>query len=109
MWKETIYKVVLEIERIGAIMCRFVQRFLIFAIILMFAFFSYIYIDNLFSSNNGLYPDPRISHRRTNTLPTIAIYVKLYYLGVGLILLYNLVYNYVMAYRVGPGHPFNIH
>jgi hypothetical protein len=33
---------------------------------------------------------------------------KFLYLGIGLILFYNLVYNYVMTHQVGPGHPSNI-
>jgi hypothetical protein len=88
------------------------QKMLVFAVFGMFVFFSYLYIDDLFFSNAILYSNFNIQSPNPHihlTYHTVSINVKLFYLGLGLLFLYNLTYNYVMAYRVGPGYPLNIH
>lgn len=81
-------------EKFGSIACRVMQRFLVVLIFVLFFTFSYFYLSFLFSSM------PHIESLSTSH--------KAGFLITGLILLYNLVYNYVMANRVGPGYMKNL-
>ena len=52
MWQMRIIGLVNSVERIGSLMCRIGQKFLVLAIVIMFTIFSYCYVDDLFSSNS---------------------------------------------------------
>lgn len=72
-------------------------------VLLLFFVFFYFYLDDLFSGG-GNQQAVRVGTQENNT----SMSTKYIYLFVGVILLYNLIYNYVMTHRVGPGYPLNI-
>lgn len=81
-------------EKLGSSACRVMQRFLVLLIFVLFFTFSYFYLSYLF-------------HSLPHAEPLSELH-KGAFLMMGLLLLYNLVYNYVMANRVGPGYLKNL-
>lgn len=50
-WQMRFVALVTNVEKIGSLMCRIFQKFLVLAILGMFTIFSYCYVDDLFSAN----------------------------------------------------------
>lgn len=89
-------KIIDFVEGIASSICRILQRFLVILIFFLFAIFSFIYLENLFKITTIIHQDQ------------YSTAFKLTYLIVGVLILYNLVFNYVMANMIGPGFSTNI-
>ena len=81
------------IENFTSNFCRAVQYGLIVLVFGLLCLFSYLYIHQLEKAN------------KKNRLESYQLYL---YIGSGLWILYNIVFNYIMCYCTGPGHPSNI-
>lgn len=84
------------VESIASSICRVLQRFLVILIFFLFTLFSFIYLENLFKITTIIHQDHD------------DIGFKITYLIIGVLFLYNLVFNYVMANMIGPGFSSDI-
>ena len=89
--REAMLLIIDIIENFGSYMCRILQRVLVVLIFILFGVFSLFYLNRLFETQRRL---------------TASAFWAYYLIGVWI--LYNLVYNYVMAHRIGPGSPDQI-
>ena len=78
-----------QVEKVGTLACRALQRILVVLIFVLFFVFAYAYLHYLFVP---------VGHR--DPIPSEW---RMVYLGLGLWFFYNLIYNYTMSNIIGPG------
>lgn len=93
MRRITIHALLDYVENFGVNMCRVTQFALICLVFVLVTAFGYFFLNQLFAA---------VSQHK---IPSWQFWI---YFVSGIWILYNIIYNYIMAYRVGPGSPDDI-